>query len=164
MQERFVMNPNEMFALAPSTELDRLVSDISIAQLVGQVYESAPPDERGRLLDHLLRPLGVLSLVSVANGIFARIGFRNGWPDVQVKPEDAQNVQVSDVITLVNHVQQINAQAVYGLTHMLASSPMMTRSAAAAPLMTVLLQRGQNRRAEDYTSDDLVETAATSEA
>ena len=46
------MNPNDAPEL-PSSE-------ISIAQLVGQVYESAPPAERSRLLEHLLRPLGVL--------------------------------------------------------------------------------------------------------
>ena len=123
--------------------------EISIAQLVGQVYESAPPAERSRLLEHLMRPLGVLSLVAVANGIFAKIRFRSGWPDIHIQPEDAQNVQVSDVITLVNHVQQVSAQAVDNLADMLASSPVLTSSAAAALLVSILIQHNQNRRASD---------------
>ncbi|MES2947093.1 MAG: hypothetical protein V4858_00990 [Pseudomonadota bacterium] len=130
-------------------EIDVPVSEAAIAQLVGQVYEIAPPAERSRLLEHLLKPLGVLSLVAIANGIFASIRFRSGWPDLHVRVEDAQNVQPGDVITLASHVQQVSAHAVDGLADMLASSPMMTGSAAAALLMTVLMQRSRNRRAED---------------
>ena len=137
-----------------SEELTSQVSEITIAQLVGQIYESAPPAEQSRLLEYLLKPLGVLSLVAVANGIFAKIRFQSGWPDIHVRPEDAQNVHASDVITLVNHVQQVSLHAVNGLTNMLASSPMMTGSAAAALLMTLLLQRAQTRRASDAVEND----------
>ena len=63
--------------------------------------------------------------------------------------EDAQNVQPGDVITLVNHVQQVSVHAVDGLADMLSSSPMMTGSAAAVLLVTLLMQRSRNRRAED---------------
>ncbi|WP_114973686.1 hypothetical protein [Rhodoferax ferrireducens] len=143
------MNPNDRPEGLPSDELDCQVSEITIAQLVGQVYEAAPPIERSRLLEHLLRPLGVLSLVAVANGIFATIRFRSGWPDIHVRPEDAQNVDASDVITLVNHVQQVSFHAVDGLTTMLAASPVLTGSAAAAMLMTVLMQRARTRRSDD---------------
>lgn len=148
------MNSNKISELhrmdAPASQ----VSEDTIAQLVGQVYESAPPAEQSRLIEYLLKPLGVLSVVSVANGIFANIRLRNDWSDVRVRPEDAQNVQASDIITLVSHVQQVSVHAVNGLVHMLASSPMMTGSAAAALLMTVLVQRAQNRRAGDHIASD----------
>ena len=143
------MNSTEISEVHSSEELTRQVSEETIAELVGQVYEAAPPAEQSRLLEYLLKPLGVLSLVTVGNGIFANIRFRSGWPDVHVLPEDARNVQASDVITLVNHVQQVSLHAVYGLVNMLAASPMMTGSAATALLMTVLLQRAQTRRATD---------------
>ena len=135
----------------PSEEVTCQVSEITIAQLVGQVYEYAPPAERSRLLEHLLRPLGVLSLVAIANGIFAKIRFRSGWPDLHVPLEDVQNVQASDIITLVNHVQQVSVHAVDGLADMLAASPVMAGSAAAALLITVLVQRARTRRADDLT-------------
>ena len=109
------------------------------------------PAERSRLLEHLLRPLGVLSLVAVANGIFASIRFRSGWPDMHVRAEDAQAVQVGDVVTLVNHVQQVSMHAVDGLADMLAASPVMAGSGAAALLMSLLVQRSRNRRAGDYS-------------
>lgn len=104
---------------------------------------------RTRLLEHLLKPLGVLSLVAIANGILATIRFRSGWPDIHVRVDDAQRVQTGDVITLVNHVQQVSIHAVDGLADMLAASPLMTSSAAAAMLITLLVQRSRSRRAED---------------
>jgi hypothetical protein len=124
-------------------------SEAAIAQLVGQVYELAPPAERRRLLEHLIKPLGVLSLVAVANGIFASIRFRSGWPDLHVRVEDAQNVQARDVITLVNYVQQVSVHAVDSLAHLLAASPVMTGSAATTLLITLLMQRARSRRADD---------------
>lgn len=148
------MNPYDTPKLASPEKSGCQVSEISIAQLVGQVYEFAPPAERSRLLEHLLKPLGVLSLVAVANGIFASIRFRSGWPEMHVRIEDAQNVQTRDVITLVNHVQQVSVHAVDGLANLLASSPAMTGSAAAALLITLLLQRARTRRAGDAELGD----------
>jgi hypothetical protein len=143
------MNPNATPGLPASDKSGCQVSEASIAQLVGQVYESAPVAERSRLIEQLLRPLGVLSLVAVANGIFAKIRFRSGWPDLHVRLEDVQNVQASDIIVLVNHVQQVSVQAVNDLAGVLAASPVMMGSAAAALLMTLLLQRGRTHRASD---------------
>ena len=145
------MSLNEATDIHRSQELTSQVSPDTIAQLVGKVYESAPPAEQSRLIEFLLRPLGVLSLVTIANGIFANIRLRNDWSDMGVRPEDAQNVQASDVISLVNHVQQVSVHAVNGLASMLAASPVMTGSAAAALLITVLMQRTQSRRASDPT-------------
>lgn len=149
-----MMNPTPISETIAAPELSRQTSELSIAQLVGQVYECAPPAERSRLLEHLLRPLGVLSLVAVANGIFARIRFRSGWPEMHVGLEDAQNVQTGDVITLVTYVQQVSIQAVDGLADMLVASPVMTGSAAAALLLTVLVQRTRTRRAAEGADDD----------
>ncbi|MDI1246172.1 MAG: hypothetical protein PSV24_12295 [Rhodoferax sp.] len=101
------------------------------------------------MLELLLRPLGVLALVSVADGIFARIRFRAGWPDLHVRLEDAQNVQASDVITLVDYVQQVSVYAVDGLAQMLTASPTMASSAAAGLLVTLLMKRAKNRSADD---------------
>ena len=122
---------------------------LSVPQLVGQVYAAAPAVDRSHMLEHLLRPLGVLALVAVADGVFAKIRFRGGWPDLQVRPEDAQNVQTSDVITLVDYVQQVSVHAVDGLAQVLATTPMMATSAAAGLLVTLLLQRARTRRASD---------------
>ncbi|HAL39865.1 MAG TPA: hypothetical protein DCP03_17870 [Polaromonas sp.] len=146
------MNPNYIPEALPANELGSQASEITIAKLVGEVYETAPPAERSRMLEHLLRPLGVLSLVVVAHGLFAKLLFRSGWPELHIRLEDAQNVQASDVIALVDHVQQISIQAVDGLAQILAASPVMTGSGAAALLVTALVQRARNRRADENDS------------
>lgn len=133
-----------------STESDCEASDVSVAELVGQVFETAPPAERSRLLEQLLRPLGALSLVAVADGIFAKVRFRSGWQEeLHVRLDDAQNVQSSQVIALVDHVQQVSIETVDGLAQLLTGSPLMAGSAAAAVLVSVLMQRARNRRAGD---------------
>jgi len=128
---------------------------LSVPQLVGQVYAAAPAVDRSHMLEHLLRPLGVLALVAVADGVFAKIRFRGGWPDLHVRLEDAQNVQASDIVTLVDYVQQVSIHAVDGLAQMLATTPMMATSAAAGLLVTLLLQRARSRRANDTDSSNL---------
>jgi hypothetical protein len=116
-----------------------------LAQLVGQVYETASNTERKRLVEHLMKPLGILSLAAVANGIFVKIRFKGGWSDVPARMDDmqgAQGVQVSDVIDLANFAQQVSSDAIGGLAHMLASSPVMASSVAAALLVRIVLRRG----------------------
>lgn len=122
--------------------------DRLIPQLVAEVYECAPVAERGHLLEHLLRPLGVLSLFAVAGGIFAAVRFRGGWPDLHVRLEDIGNVRAAHVIALVDHAQQVSVETVDGLAQMLAASPLMPSSAAAAMLVTLLVQRARRRRGE----------------
>ncbi len=83
--------PNGLASLEP-------VSEMTIPALVAQVYESAPAAERCRLVETLLRPLGVLSLVAIANGIFAEIRFRNAGQELRVHVDDLQNVHADDMM------------------------------------------------------------------
>lgn len=143
------MNATPAFNAIDNERHRQNATALTVPQLVAQVYEAAPAVDRSHMLEHLLRPLGVLALVAVADGNFAKIRFRGGWPDLHVRLEDAQNVQASDVITLVDYVQQVSVNAVDGLAQMLAVTPMMATSAAAGLLVTLLVQRARNRRADD---------------
>jgi hypothetical protein len=126
-------------------------SDITIAELVGRVYEAAPAPERSRLLEQLLRPLSVLSLVAVAGGVFASLRFRSGWQDFHVRIEDTHSVHAVDVIALVDFVQQVSTEAVDGLVQTLGASSWVTGSAAAALLVTMPLKRARARRGRDVS-------------
>jgi len=108
---------------------------VSVPILIGQVYESAPPGLRARMLEHLMRPLGILSLMAVANGVFAGIRLRNPSIDPQVALEDTSAVEPNDVIKLADWVQQVSVETFDGLTKLLSASPVLTRSAAAAVLL-----------------------------
>src|ERR1035437_4183521 len=147
------MNSNDATKDLPSDEQRTATSNITRAKLVADIYEAAPPAQKRSLLEHLLRPLGVLGLVALADGIFAKIRFRAGWPELHVRLEDVQNVQAGDEVKLVDYVQQGSAQSVDGLAQILAATPMMTSSAAAVLLVTILLQRARSRRADDTGID-----------
>ncbi len=147
------MTPIPSHPLPASRAIDSAMTDTNIAHLVGEVYAAAPPADRRRLLAHLIKPLGILSLMAVANGIFASIRFRSGWADVNVHLDELQNVQVGDVITLTTRVQQVSLQALDGLTQVLNTSPTLMGSAAAAVLLAVLVQRARNRRASDAANE-----------
>jgi len=133
------------------------VSDIAIPQLVSQVYDSAPAAARRQLLGHLLgrlrQPLGLLSLCAVANGVFAKIWFHKGWQNLQI--EDTEIVRASDVAVLVDYLEQVSVETVDGLAQMVAASPVMAGSAAAAVLVAALVQRARSRRAGAGKADDL---------
>ncbi len=120
-----------------------------LAKLVGKVYETAPVPLRTRLLEHLLRPVGVLALVAIANGIFAKIRLQSGWPAIPLTANVVQNVQADDVVALAYRLQQISGDALSGLSQLLADSPSLASSGAAAVLIAVLLRRAQQRRADD---------------
>lgn len=141
------MEPVQTAAALAKPQARFKVLKISLAQLVGEVYAAAPAPERRRLLAYLLRPLGVLALVSIADGIFAKILFRGGAPDLQVQPDDVNRIRSSDISALVDRVQQVSVDAVDGLASIVAASPMMATSAAAAVLVAVLIKRASTRRA-----------------
>jgi hypothetical protein len=142
------MNPSRMPMGATFDEPRDPASNPSIPQLVAEVYEAAPSAERGRLIEQLLRPLGVLSLVAIADGIFAKIRFRSGWQELKVALDDLQSVRADHVIALVDHAQQVSVEAVDGLAQILAASPVLSGSTAAALLVTVLVQRARSRGAD----------------
>lgn len=130
---------------------------IDLPDLVAQVYESAPQEERRALLAMLLRPLGLLSLAAIGNGIFAHLRLHGGWPDFRPPGEDLNRVRASDIAALVHHVQQVSIETVQGLAVLLKGSPVLAGSAAAAMLVAVLLQR--RRRSEPATRGDAVDSA-----
>jgi len=124
----------------------RAASETEIPALVAQVYEAAPAEERCHLVETLLRPLGVLSLVAIAHGVFAKIRFRNAGQELQVRVDDLQNVSAADMMALVHHAQQVSIETVDSLVHQLTSSGSMAGSAAAVVLVGLLLQRARARR------------------
>ncbi len=135
----------------PSDKSDELIarySDMPIPQLVGEVCESVPVMEKARLIEYLLRPLGILSLVGVAHGVFAKIWFRNPRQDVQITFEDARSISATDVSSLVDFVQQVSTDTVDGLSQLLSASPELLGSATAALMVTLLMHRLNARHRE----------------
>jgi len=125
-----------------------------LTQLVGKVYESAPMELRRQLLERLTRHLGLLSLLSIAGGVFAKIRLRGNWQKLPLGLEDISKIQASDVTALVDRVQQVSTEALNGLAQILVNSPAIAGSAAAATLLAVLMHRIQNQRRRSADSWD----------
>jgi hypothetical protein len=123
----------EVFESATPPVQDRILS-----QLVGKVFEQAPVQEKSRLVAVLIRPLGLLSLAAVAGGVFTHIRMRSSWPDVQVLADDVLHVRPHDVVALANYTQQVSLQVLGNLGQVLTASPVLASTAAAALLIKLL--------------------------
>src|SRR5262245_4088 len=117
------MSPLDIATNVPESPQGRAAPGMTIPELVGKIYAAAPVAERCRILEHLMKPLGVLSLVGVCNGIFAKMWFRSGWSELHIGPADAETVRSIDVVSLVDYVQQCSADTINGLVSLLATSP-----------------------------------------
>lgn len=118
---------------------------LPIPQLVGAVYQTATPADRGRLIEALVRPLGLLCLAAVSSGVFTAIRLRSGWDTLQVRLEDTLNIRAPDVAALADMVQQVDADLLDSLRSVLAS-PSLAGTAAAALLLAMLARRTAARR------------------
>lgn len=122
------------YEAAPPVRRQRLVS-----RLVARAYGAASPRLKASMLYHLIRPLGVLSLVTVAGGLFARVRFRADWAGLRDGSSGAPSVGSSEMIALVDQVQQVSVDALQELARQLASSPAMAGSAIVVALVAVLM-------------------------
>lgn len=123
-----------------------------VPTLVARVFAESSPALQSRLLEHLIKPLGLLSLAAVANGIFARVTLRNGWAQPRVDADDVARVGAGDVMALVSHVQQVSVYAIDSLSKVIASSPVLAGSATATVLLAILANQARNRT--PVTSND----------
>lgn len=126
----------QALAAAPEPQRRQLLTT-----LVLQSFESAPLPLRTRMLERLLGSVGVLSLVTVAGGLFAKMRLRGAGEALQVRIEDVQNLQMSDLAALVDRVQMAGLDGLSSLAQLLAGSPWLASSAAAAALVSLLLRR-----------------------
>jgi hypothetical protein len=116
-----------------------------VPALLGRVYAEAPISLKRRLLAHLLKPLGLLSLATVCNGAFANLAINRDWSQMGIRPEMAQAVNAEQVITLTDYVQQVSVQAISGLTQVLTASPVLQGSVAASALVALLIKRAREQ-------------------
>ncbi|MEY2860480.1 MAG: hypothetical protein RLZ68_1100 [Pseudomonadota bacterium] len=116
-----------------------------LPELVAKVYAAAPDADRGRLLEHLLKPLGLLSLAGVANGAFARLAANSGWSGLQLNADDVQRIGRHEVIALVSHVQQVSTHAIDGLGQVISASPVLAGTAATGLLLSLLRKQATQR-------------------
>ena len=109
------------------------------------MFDAAPPPVNLALVDALLRPLGVLSVVAVAGGVFGKIRFHPDWPRLQDDQDLVRRVTSTDIVELVNHAQKVSFTVLDNLARVMSSSRAVTCSAAATLLVAVLVHRQSQR-------------------
>jgi hypothetical protein len=60
--------------------------------------------------------------------------------------EDASAIRPSDVVALADWAQQVSSEAIDGLMKVISTSPVLTSSAAAAILVSLLVRRSTDAR------------------
>lgn len=115
-----------------------------VALLVGRLYKEAPPALRTQIIDRLVRPMGLLSLAGVANGVFSRLVLRADGGDLPGTAA-AQAIQGADIVSLVDFAQQVSGDGVDGLYGLLTANTAALTTAAALVLVAVLRKRAQGR-------------------
>lgn len=73
---------------------------------VAGLYREAQASLRAQLLERLMRPLGLLGLVGVADGAFAALRQRHGWKSADITAEDTQLIDADQVFQLAAYLQE----------------------------------------------------------
>jgi hypothetical protein len=128
-------------------------ADNDIPELVGRVYEAASARERVSLIEHLMSPLSLMAAFAVSNGIFARLWFQRGFHDHRIRIEDTDIVGKADIAALTSFVQQVSTDTIAGIASIVADSPGLAATAAAALLVATLGRKLYSGRGEPRSDD-----------
>ena len=129
-----------------------------IARVVSRVYHAANGAVRADMLAHLLRPLGVLGLVSVASGAFARLLRRDGLVPDTISAEDIVRYSSEQVRELTIFVHEVNPEALQPLIEQLAQNGMGIAALSTAALV-MLLRSSRGRSALSRKTDSSLDRA-----
>lgn len=116
----------------------------AIAKVVSRIYRTANDALRAQMLACLLRPLGVLGLVAVASGCFARLVRRDGLVPESISPEEIVRYSSEQIRELTLFVHEVNPDTLQLLAEQLAQNGMGIAALSTAALL--MLHRGDRRR------------------
>ncbi len=109
-----------------------------LAPLVADLFAKAPPPQRLRLLNGLLRPVGPLALVAIAAGAFGNLLPSTQWRMVSATLDDAMRLTAGQVLELARYVEQKSPEAFARLPELLPDSPLWVGSLSGALLLLAL--------------------------
>ena len=105
---------------------------------VSGVFREAPVTFRAQLIETLMRPMGALGLVAVANGVFAAVRQRHGWERLQVTLDDAARITADQVLELSAYLQQAAPEVFRAVGELVSSQPAVAGGLSAILLMHAL--------------------------
>ena len=132
---------------------------VAIAKVVSRVYRAANDALRSDMLTHLLRPLGVLGLVAVASGAFARLMRRDGLVPETISADDIARYSSEQIRELTMFVHEVNPDALQPLVEQLAQNGMGIAALSTAALV-MLLRSSRGRSALSSQTDSKLDLSA----
>jgi len=118
----------------------------SLARLLANFYDEAPPATRLQLLSNLLKPVGPLALVAIAAGAFSRLLPSVRWQDATPSLDDVQRFSADQVMELVQYVQQKSPEFLLQLPQLLGE-PRLWLATLNGTLLWLTLQALNRQRA-----------------
>jgi len=109
-----------------------------LASLVANLFAEAPPTQRVRLLNGLLRPVGPLALVAIAAGAFASLLPATRWRGASATLDDALRLSAGQVLELARYVEQKSPESLLQLPALLADSRLGVSTISGALLLLAL--------------------------
>lgn len=119
-----------------------------VSRLIGNAFEMARPSDRGMMIDYLIGSVGVLSLTTIASGIFLwrRLGDESANPLMNAAksvPIDARHMR-----DLADRIQQIDPQAIDEMVEAFNTPPLSTTSSVGEILADLPLRRARRHLAD----------------
>ena len=101
-----------------------------------------------KILNTVVRQLGILSLVAVANGIFARAAIQ--WPQAapNIPLDQVPSIKIEDVWELLDFAYQVSSDVFDGLTQLIVASPKIANTASGLLLVAWIAKRRKYRHFE----------------
>lgn len=128
--------------LEPLRSGDLVCRELSLPELVAEVYDEAPAaEDRARLLQPMLAALGLLSLAGVAGGVFSWLRLSGPGAPAGIGDDVLDRVRPGHVMALAEQAQQVDPDVLNGLAGALQSSPALCATAAATVLLAVLARQ-----------------------
>ena len=119
-----------------------------VSKLIGKAFEKARPSDKSVMIDHLLGSLGVLSLATIANGVFLKRRFGGASTGSSHAAAKSAPIEARDMRDLAHRVQQIDAEAIDELVQVFNSLPLSTTSPVGAILADFPLRRSRRQHAD----------------
>jgi hypothetical protein len=119
-----------------------------VSTWIVKVFEAAKIGDKNVMIDHLLGSVGVLSLASVANGVFLWRRLERASTKSWLSAGDSAGIGGNDIRALVHLVQQIDAEAIDSLVELFNTPPLSTNSFVGPALAELPLRRTRRKHAD----------------
>ena len=136
------------WAGSPSQTPDANERGEIVAKLIGKAFETALPRDRSVMINHLVGSVGVLSLATIANGVFLTHRLDGAITHPRLTARNSAPIEARDVQDLAQRVQQIDLQLIDGLVEAFNAPPLSTTSPVGAMLADLPLRRTRRAHAD----------------